>query len=213
MKSNLKIVNKTKSLNFKKIAQTRRQRGYNWEDTLVKRFNKMDDWKAFRLGSPSVALPDILCVNNIDSIIFTIEAKSGTGTTLTVPFDQIIRCLSWTNNFTVYKTRKVILAFKFLSKKRIGVGKYEKRELREFYKIWNAKKDPIDIVCKYDGTTYALIQGEKKKLNLKVFFLSQISSHLKYQCMNQHIQLKIYLNLFSVLVNKIYFLMVDTFSI
>ena len=141
MKSNLKIVNKTKSLNFKKIAQTRRQRGYNWEDTLVKRFNKMENWKAFRLGSPSVALPDILCVNNIDSIIFTIEAKSGTGTTLTVPFDQIIRCLSWTNNFTVYKTRKVILAFKFLSKKRIGVGKYEKRELREFYKIWNAKKD------------------------------------------------------------------------
>ena len=167
MKSNLKMVNKTKSLNFKKIAQTRRQRGYNWEDTLVKRFNKMENWKAFRLGSPSVALPDILCVNNIDSMIFTIEAKSGTGTTLTVPFDQIIRCLSWTNNFTVYKTRKVILAFKFLSKKRIGVGKYEKRELREFYKIWNANKDPIDIVCKYDGTTYALIQGEKKKLNLK----------------------------------------------
>ena len=65
MNSNLKIINKTKSLNFKKIAQTRRQRGYNWEDTLVKRFNKMDNWKAFRLGSPSVALPDILCVNNI----------------------------------------------------------------------------------------------------------------------------------------------------
>ena len=55
MKSKLKIVNKTKSLNFKKIAQTRRQRGYNWEDTLVKRFNKMENWKAFRLGSPSVA--------------------------------------------------------------------------------------------------------------------------------------------------------------
>ena len=107
MKSNLKIVNKTKSLNFKKIAQTRRQRGYNWEDTLVKRFNKMENWKAFRLGSPSVALPDILCVDNIDSIIFTIEAKSGTGTTLTVPFDQIIRCLSWTNNFTVYKLEKL----------------------------------------------------------------------------------------------------------
>ena len=104
MKSSLKIENKTKALNFKKIAQTRRQRGYNWEDTLVKRFNKMENWKAFRLGSPSVALPDILCVNNTDSMIFTIEAKSGTGTTLTVPFDQITRCLNWTNNFTVYKT-------------------------------------------------------------------------------------------------------------
>jgi Holliday junction resolvase len=166
MKSNLKIENKAKPLNFKKIAQTRRQRGYNWEDTLVKRFNKTENWKAFRLGSPSVALPDILCVNNEDSMIFTIEAKSGTGTTLTVPFDQITRCLNWTNNFTVYKIRKVILAFKFLSKKRIGTGLYEKRELREFYKVWDEEEKPIDIVCKYDGTTYALVQSEKKKLNL-----------------------------------------------
>ena len=73
----------------KKIARTRRQRGYNWEDTLVKRFNSVKYWKAFRLGSPSVALPDVLAVNNPESIIFTIEAKSGTGTTLQVPFDQI----------------------------------------------------------------------------------------------------------------------------
>tara|TARA_B110000014_G_scaffold32157_1_gene20252 strand:+ start:264 stop:821 length:558 start_codon:yes stop_codon:yes gene_type:complete len=179
MRSKLKIKNKTKLLNFKKIAQTRRQRGYNWEDTLVKRFNKLENWKAFRLGSPSVALPDILCVNNEDSIIFTIEAKSGTGTTLTVPFDQITRCLNWTNNFTVYETRKVILAFKFLSKKRIGVGLYEKRELREFYKVWDAKKNPIDIVCKYDGTTYALIEGEKGKMNLKDHKMPFRSRHQK----------------------------------
>ena len=179
MKSSLKIITKTKSLNFKKIAQTRRQRGYNWEDTLVKRFNKLENWKAFRLGSPSVALPDILCVNNKNSIIFTIEAKSGTGTTLTVPFDQIIRCLNWTNNFMVYKTRKVILAFKFLSKKRIGTGIYEKRELREFYKVWNKKKHPVDIVCRYDGTTYALIQGEKKKLILKDYEMPFKSRHRK----------------------------------
>ena len=179
MRYNLKIENKTKSLNFKKIAQTRRQRGYNWEDTLVKRFNKIENWKAFRLGSPSVALPDILCVNNEDSEIFTIEAKSGTGTTLTVPFDQIIRCLNWTNNFTVYKTRKVILAFKFLSKKRIGVGEYEKRELREFYKVWNEKKKPTDIVCKYEGATYALIQGEKKRMDLKDYGMPFHSRHQK----------------------------------
>ena len=179
MKSSLKIITKTKSLNFKKIAQTRRQRGYNWEDTLVKRFNKINKWKAFRLGSPSVALPDILCVNNENSIIFTIEAKSGTGTTLTVPFDQITRCLNWTNNFTVYKTRRVILAFKFLSKKRIGTGLYEKRELREFYKVWNEKKDPTDMVCRYDGATYALIQGKKKKVSLKDYEMPFKSRHQK----------------------------------
>ena len=38
--------NKTKN---QRIARTRRQRGYNWEDTLVKRFNAMEGWKAFAL--------------------------------------------------------------------------------------------------------------------------------------------------------------------
>ena len=108
----------------KKTAQIRRQRGYNWEDTLVKRFNSVKSWKAFRLGSPSIALPDVLAVNNIKSTIFTIEAKSGTGTTLPVPFDQIERCINWVDNFQVYQNREVILAFKFLSKKRVGTGKY-----------------------------------------------------------------------------------------
>ena len=150
-----------------KISRTRRQRGYQWEDTLVKRFNKLDNWKAFRLGSPSVALPDILSLNNEDSIIFTIEAKSGTSTSLTVPFDQIVRCMNWTENFKVYQTREVILAFKFLSKKRIGNSLYEKRELREFFKVWNTKLTPIDIVCKYDGTTYGLISGKRKSIKLK----------------------------------------------
>ncbi len=179
MKNKLKIQSTTTALNYKKIAKTRRQRGYQWEDTLVKRFNKMDHWKAFRLGSPSVALPDILSVNNNSSILYTLEAKSGTGTTLTVPFDQIIRCLNWTNNFEVYKTRHVILAFKFLSKKRIGVGKYEKRELREFYKVWDTKKTPIDMVCRYDGNTYALREGKKTKLSLKDFEMPFISKYQK----------------------------------
>ena len=135
MRSTILLRTKTspKNTDFQKISRTRRQRGYQWEDTLVKRFNALDDWKAFRLGSPSVALPDVLCLNNNHSIIFTIEAKSGTGTSLTVPYDQIVRCMNWTNNFRVYETREVILAFKFLSKKRIGKGVYEKRELREFF--------------------------------------------------------------------------------
>jgi len=155
----------------KKIAQTRRQRGYNWENTLVKRFNSIKSWKAFRLGSPSVALPDVLTVNNAESTIFTIEGKSGTGTTLYVPFDQIERCLNWIDNFQVYQKREVILAFKFLSKKRIGTSKYEKRELREFYKVWDKKKKVIDCVCTYDGKTYALKNGKRKKLMLKDFLM------------------------------------------
>jgi len=169
-----------KKIENRRIAKTRRQRGYQWEDTLVKRFNSMNSWKAFRLGSPSVALPDILCVNNHQSKIFTIEAKSGTGTSLMVPFDQIERCMSWTNNFTLYKTRKVIFAFKFMSKKRVGKGEYVNRELREYYKVWNEKKMPTNIVCRYDGTVYGLNNGKKLKLNLKDFQMPFNSRHQKF---------------------------------
>ncbi len=186
-----KNVYSTRSINFKKqyptnkshnkknqkIARTRRQRGYSWESTLVKRFNSLSDWKAFRLGSPSVALPDVLVVSNGNSTLFTIEAKSGTGTTLQVPFDQIIRCLNWTNHFELYKTRKVVLAFKFLSKKRVGVGKYENRQLREFYKVWDKSKKIVDCVCTYDGKTYALVDGKRKKLFLKDYEMPFKSKH------------------------------------
>ena len=162
----------------KKIARTRRQRGYNWEDTLVKRFNATECWKAFRLGSPSVALPDILAVSTNANTIFTIEAKSGTGTTLYVPYDQIIRCLKWINTFELYNTRKMILAFKFISKKRIGIGKYEHRQLREFYKTWDESNAITDCVCTYEGKTYALVNGKRQKLELENCQMPFKSKHL-----------------------------------
>ncbi|KAF6242980.1 resolvase [Nitrosopumilus sp. b1] len=167
MISNQAVSIEQTSKDNKKIARTRRQRGYHWEDTIVKRFNKLENWEAFRLGSPSVALPDILTVNNQERILFTIEAKSGTNNTLQVPYDQISRCLKWTETFKVYKTRDVILAFKFLSKKRIGVGQYENRELREFFKVWHKGDDIMDCVCTYEGEVYGLKDKTRLKINLK----------------------------------------------
>jgi Holliday junction resolvase len=164
----------------KKVARTRRQRGYTWEDTLVKRFNALDSWRAFRLGSPSVALPDILAVSSTENTIFTIEAKSGTGTTLHVPYDQIIRCLKWIHTFERYETRKTIIAFKFLSKKRIGTGKYEHRQLREFYKTWDESNKITDFVCTYDGETYALVDGRRHILELEDYQMPFILKNLPY---------------------------------
>jgi Holliday junction resolvase len=151
----------------KRIARTRRSRGYHWEDTLVKRFNALEGWKAFRLGSPSVGLPDILVVSTKNSTIFTIEAKSGTTNSLVVPFDQVLRCLRWTDTFELYNKRKVIFAFKFLSKRRIGLSLYEKRELREYYKVWDAQNKVSDFACNYDGSTYSIIDGKRQKLVLE----------------------------------------------
>ncbi len=153
--------------NNQKAAKTRRRRGYQWEDTIVKRFNNTEKWKAFRLGSPSIALPDVLAVNTDESTIFTIEAKSGTTTLLPVPADQIERCLEWIKTFDIYKKRNVLLVFKFLSKKRIGLGQYENRELREFYKIWDESLEINDCVCTYEGKFFAKINGKRKELFLK----------------------------------------------
>ena len=165
---NKKISITTRKNNIKS-AKLRRQRGYHWEDTLVKRFNSTNGWKAFRLGSPSIALPDILVVSDRFNSIFAIEAKSGTSTSLQVPFDQILRCLNWTKTFGLYKQRKVILAFKFLSKKRIDIGKYEKRELKEHYKIWDESQEVVNCVCTYNGETYGIKNKKHKKLVLDEF--------------------------------------------
>lgn len=151
----------------KKSSRIRRQRGYHWEDTIVKRFNSIDGWKAFRLGSPSTGLPDVLAVSTKDKAIFTIEAKSGTGTSLPVPADQIERCNRWIKTFDIYNDRKVILAFKFLSKKRVGLGEYEGRQLREFFKIWDDSLELSNCICNYDGEVFAHINGKREKIFLK----------------------------------------------
>ncbi len=163
----LKAKEKKKSKNHKKAARTRRQRGYHWEDTIVKRFNSTENWSAFRLGSPSTALPDVLAVNTQESTIFTIEAKSGTTGSLPVPSDQIERCLKWIETFDIYKKRGVLLAFKFLSKKRIGLATYESRELREFFKVWNTDIPITNCACTYEGKVFGQINGERKEIKLQ----------------------------------------------
>ncbi len=100
--SKQKIAKKSKK-NHRNAVRMRRQRGYHWEETIVKRFNSAEKWKAFRLGSPSIALPDVLAVNTEENTIYTIEAKSGTSTSLPVPADQIERCLEWIKTFDIYK--------------------------------------------------------------------------------------------------------------
>lgn len=136
-------------------ARTRRQRGYQWEDTLVKRFNNQDGWKAFRLGSPSTGLPDILAVNMHTKHLIVIEAKSGSGNALSVPADQIERCMTWASTFSAYKKRHVILAYKFGSKMRIGTARYKKRPLHEFYKVRGPRTALVECTCTYDGKFYA----------------------------------------------------------
>lgn len=153
------------------MGNIRRSRGYSYEHALVQRLNN-GTWNARRLGGSSTGLPDIVAVNNADGILLTIEAKSGTSDILYVPQDQLERCLVVRNMFGIYPERHIILAFKFMSKKRFrrkNETVYESRKLLEYYKVADViagmKVLPI-VKCTYDGKTYALYKNKTVALGL-----------------------------------------------
>jgi Holliday junction resolvase len=153
------------------LGNIRRSRGYNYEHTLVQRLNN-GQWRARRLGGSSTGLPDIVAVNNDAGVLLTIEAKSGTSDILYVPLDQIERCLIVRNMFGIYPERHIVLAFKFMGKKRFrrkNETVYESRRLIEYYKVADIvvgmKALPI-IKCTYDGKTYAIFSNKTVPLAL-----------------------------------------------
>jgi Holliday junction resolvase len=153
------------------LGNIRRSRGYNYEHTLVHRLNG-GLWIARRLGGSSTGLPDIVAVNNTEATLLSIEAKSGTGDALYVQPDQIERCLLIRNMFGYYRTKHVILAFRFMRKKRFTRKKqvvYEKRRLVEYYKnadTLNRLGKMPGVKCTYAGTTFVIHNGKFAKKSL-----------------------------------------------
>ena len=98
---------------------TRRQkRGYTFETQLVAEFNK-GTWKARRLGGSSSGLPDVGIVNNSESLLYSVEAKSTVYNFCEIPVKQILRCIEFLNLFDIYEKKNVIFAFRFATKKAI----------------------------------------------------------------------------------------------
>ena len=166
------------------LGNIRRSRGYSYEHKLVQRLNN-GSWIARRLGGSSTGLPDIVAVNNQEATLLSIEAKSGTGDALYVRPDQLQRCLLIRDMFGYYKTKHVVLAFKFMRKKRFtrkrGVV-YENRRLVEYYKIADKfnKLDVIPIVkCTYSGGTFVMYNGKFTRRTLRDYpmpFITQVNN-------------------------------------
>ena len=158
------------------MTNIRRSRGYNFEYRLVKQLNS-GEWIARRLGGSSTGLPDIVAVNNPDSILLSIEAKTATSNSIYVPQDQIYRCYLITEMFEAYQERYIVLAFKFMRKQRLivkGEIKYLPRKTKEYYKIVRFKKKPTIfpiIKCNYNGDTYAIYNSKIKKVKLKNYLM------------------------------------------
>ncbi len=154
----------------KKINQTRKNRGYSFENRIVKTFNDSTGWFAKRLGGASIYLPDVMCINDIYSTVIAIEAKSTTQNYAYVPQDQIERCRDWVNMFGRYDRKMVVLAFKFgrtiLSKK----DNFVNRKPRIFYKVFPHKQfKPSDVRADYDGNILIKRNDEWEPLVMENF--------------------------------------------
>ncbi len=156
-----------------RASRLRRKRGWDWEDTLVKRLDSCYSYEAYRLGGASAFLPDILAISNRFGKLIVIEAKSGTTDYLMVPREQVERSLRFLNSFKLYPNRHFVLAFKFLRKRRLKGGGYEKRELKEYYKEFNQQLNSgeraPDVICTYQGNFYIISKGLKKSVDLPNF--------------------------------------------
>ena len=93
-----------------KKSNVRRSRGYGFETWLVDKFNELPDWQARRLGGASTGLPDVIATNNVQSIIYAIEAKSLRGPSVDVPADEIKRCQDIIKFFGQYEFGYTIVA-------------------------------------------------------------------------------------------------------
>ncbi|MGC8600239.1 MAG: hypothetical protein ACP5LX_04175 [Nitrososphaeria archaeon] len=104
-----------------------KKRGYDWEDKVVKIFMKKG-WKAIRLGSPSVHLPDVLAINDQKNMIVAVEAKASKDDKIYVPLAEITRLFNFLEMFGAYKRKEAVLAIKFLKVKG-------KKMREEFYRL------------------------------------------------------------------------------
>lgn len=166
------------------MGNIRRSRGYSFEHKLVQRLNN-GEWSARRLGGSSTGLPDIVAVNNKTGTLLTIEAKSGTSDILYVPADQIERCVLINRMFSYYEKTHIVLAFKFMRKRRLQRRSqiiYEGRQLVEHYVLADAlsKRTEYPIIkCMYNGVTFAIYSGNYKKLRLPPFRMPFMKSQVK----------------------------------
>jgi len=156
--------------NNKKTNKIRRQRGYAFENWIVKKFNSISGWGAKRLGSPSTALPDVMCVNDYHKTIIAIEAKSTVQNYAYVPQDQIERCRDWVKMFGVYESKYVILAFKFGQTCIVVKGQCVTRKLRYHYKVFPYNRfTPSDVRADYDGNILIKSCDEWMQIKLEDF--------------------------------------------
>ena len=126
-----------------------RNRGYRFEHWLVQKIESYaTKWHARRLGGTSTNMPDVLAVNNQQSKMFALEAKSAMDVKrIYIPLDEIQRCVDMLTMFALYKDRRVILSFKFSIAKGRPIYYHFEFPSAHFPYL----KDGASVYCMRDG--------------------------------------------------------------
>lgn len=118
-------------INYTARNKLSRQRGYAFENWIVKEIGSYPYWGCRRLGGSSTGLPDVMAsyaktvpenkhasIMKWKTIIMAIEAKEGEDNTLYVEREQIKRCYAAiTALWQSIDDKWILLAFKFLRNK------------------------------------------------------------------------------------------------
>ncbi len=168
------------------VSNVRRQRGYSWEARIIEEFRLRTKWWALRLGGTTVNWPDIVATYNHSDHdkekLITIECKSSTGDSITVPAEQIRRCYGIMSMFGAYRSQHIVLAFKFSKKRRLKKkGEFEGRKERKYY-VWIAFPqvvvgDPLeDFKCNY----YGVLQHNQSSRIVRMFnSFNDVMNHIE----------------------------------
>ena len=118
------------------VSKLKRTRGYEYERSVVQRFN-YNGWKAYRLGGSTTTIPDILAFSSRIPqtaplpdyyMMYAIECKTGGSTILKIPPEQVDRCYDICDSLEAYHGIPVG-AFRFHT---IPLKKGGRREAREY---------------------------------------------------------------------------------
>ena len=145
------------------MGNLRRSRGYSFETYLVKKFIEHPDWCARRLGGASTGLPDLIAVNNKQSILYAIEAKSKRANSVDVPIDEIQRCRDIIRFFGEYRRRYVVVAARLGENKRPQYGYWDIFPYDHITKV-TVKLAPIHIIIEHKGGNTTWTDYEQLKM-------------------------------------------------
>ena len=133
----------------------------SFDQKIIRKFNRVEDFKVKKLFSSDNDLPNIICVNSKKHILIAIESESTFKDFAFIPYRHVNRCFDWLHMFGLYHDERIILACEF--------KKTDNRKLKYYYKILPYQSFPEKIKINYNGTMMIYENSTWEKITAEDF--------------------------------------------